>query len=309
MTGIGTEHVSSRSWRGAAALVTSVVMALGLSLGGAVTAVTTTAVLAAPTECDGLEATIVGTPGDDHLVGTGGADVIVAGEGDDVVNGRGGKDVICGRAGDDTVRGGKGADVLRGAAGADLLVGGKGVDQLRGGRGEDDVRGGAGDDELNGGKAVDDCDGGAGFNTVVACENIPTAAPVAGDDSASTTEDGQKLVDVLANDTDPDGDPLLVTSVNVSGTKGTVAITGSGTGVSYNPNGQFEALGAGASGSDSFSYTVSDGQGGTDAASVAVTVTGTDDSPQAVADTKTVAEDDATTISVRANDTDVDSGP
>ena len=221
-------------------------------------------------ECHGVAATIVGTAGDDKIIGTNKADVIVAGAGDDLVKGRGGDDVICDRDGDDVVRGGKGDDVLRGAAGADLVVGGAGTDLLRGGRGKDDLRGGTGDDRLNGGLAVDDCDGGPGVNTLVNCENIPNAAPVAADDAAGTTEDAQKLLDVLANDTDPDGDSLLVTSVDATGLKGTVTITGGGSGVSYDPHGQFEALGAGVPGADSFSYTISPtGKGGTDTASVA----------------------------------------
>ena len=252
----------------------------------------------------------MGTAGDDKIIGTNKADVIVAGAGDDLVKGRGGDDVICDRDGDDVVRGGKGDDVLRGAAGADLVVGGAGTDLLRGGRGKDDLRGGTGDDRLNGGLAVDDCDGGPGVNTLVNCENVPNAAPVAANDAAGTTEDTQKLLDVLANDTDPDGDSLLVTSVDATGMKGTVTITGGGSGVSYDPHGQFEALGAGIPGADSFSYTISDGKGGTDTASVAMTINGTDDPPHAVADTKTVAEDSsATTIDVRGNDTDIDGGP
>ncbi len=264
----------------------------------------------APPKCNDLKATIVGTPGDDEITGTGAADVIVALAGDDVVRGAGGNDVICGGPGADVLRGGKGADLLRGSRGADLLVGGAGKDQLRGGKSSDDLRGGQGDDLLAGGKGVDGCDGGPGFNTLTRCENVPTEQPVATDDTASTTEDAATSVDVLANDTDPDGDALLVVSVDTAGTKGAVTITRGGTGLSYDPNGQLESLGTGDSGADAFSYTVSDGKGGTDTASVTVTIAGIDDAPRAVNDTTTVAEDaTATTIDVRANDTDVDGGP
>ena len=298
---------------GRRAAIATTALALAISV-GAVGAVASSAApllaAAAPTKCHGVEATIVGTAGDDKIIGTNKADVIVAGAGDDLVKGRGGDDVICDRDGDDVVRGGKGDDVLRGAAGADLVVGGAGTDLLRGGKGKDDLRGGTGDDKLNGGKAVDACNGGPGVNTLVNCENVANAAPVAANDAAGTTEDTQKLLDVLANDTDPDGDSLLVTSVDATGMKGSVTITGGGSGVSYDPHGQFEALGAGILGADSFSYTISDGKGGTDTASVAMTINGTDDPPHAVADTKTVAEDSsATTIDVRGNDTDIDGGP
>ena len=48
--------------------------------------------------CHKLNATIVGTPGNDVIIGTPGNDVIVGLGGDDVIRGRGGRDVICGRA-------------------------------------------------------------------------------------------------------------------------------------------------------------------------------------------------------------------
>ena len=267
---------------GRRAAIATTALALAISVGavGAVASSAVTSVAAAaPTECHGVEATIVGTPGDDHLVGTSGKDVVVAGMGDDVVVGNGGHDVICGRAGDDVLRGGKGGDTLRGGDGNDRHLGGAGKDQLRGGENDDTLRGGAGDDALDGGPDTDDCEGGSGFNTVVHCEVTTNQAPTATDDTPTTNEDSALDVDVLGNDTDPDGDDLLVTAVNTTGTKGTVTIVGGGAQVRYNPNGQFESLGAGASGADTFGYTVADGQGGFDAATVTVTVTGLDDPP------------------------------
>ena len=64
--------------------------------------------------CDGRAATIVGTPGDDHITGTPGADVIVGLGGRDRIDGRGGADRICGGGGPDTLRGGEGRDRLFG---------------------------------------------------------------------------------------------------------------------------------------------------------------------------------------------------
>ena len=55
-----------------------------------------------------------------------------------------------------------------------------------------------------------------------------------------------------------------------------------------------------------FTYTISDGNGGTDTATVTVTVTPANDAPVANNDTATVAEDGSTSISVLANDSDVD---
>jgi hypothetical protein len=74
---------------------------------------------AAPPQCEGKRATIVGTSGDDVLRGTEGDDVMVGLGGDDRLVGGGGNDVMCGSAGDDTLAGGPGDDVLRGGDGVD----------------------------------------------------------------------------------------------------------------------------------------------------------------------------------------------
>jgi large repetitive protein len=68
---------------------------------------------------------------------------------------------------------------------------------------------------------------------------------------------------VLSNDSDPDGDPLTITSVSPVTGGGSASLNGST--ISFTP-------GASA-GIDSFSYTVSDGKGGTDTAIVRVKVT------------------------------------
>jgi hypothetical protein len=87
-------------------------------------------------------------------------------------------------------------------------------------------------------------------------------APVAQNDSAATTAGTPAAVQVLANDSDPDGDGLTITSTTQPA-NGSVSFTG-GT-ASYTPNGGFV-------GTDSFAYTIGDGAGGTDTASVTVTV-------------------------------------
>lgn len=88
--------------------------------------------------------------------------------------------------------------------------------------------------------------------------------PVAADDSATTSQDTPVIVAVLANDTDPDGDSLLLISFT-QGANGTVSDNGNGT-VTYTPNSGF-------SGSDGFTYTISDGNGGQATANVSITVT------------------------------------
>ncbi|PWJ22144.1 calcium-binding protein [Jannaschia seohaensis] len=75
--------------------------------------------------------------GDGLLVGTPGNDRILGGAGNDVLEGR---------EGSDRLEGGGGDDLLRGAAGFDTLQGGDGADGLDGGPGADVLRGAAGDD-------------------------------------------------------------------------------------------------------------------------------------------------------------------
>jgi hypothetical protein len=108
-------------------------------------------------------------------------------------------------------------------------------------------------------------------------------------------------VDVLGNDTDIDGDQLLVVDVGTA-SKGTVTITGGGTGLTYQPT-------AGATGSDSFSYTAGDGHGGSASATVHVTIAD-NGIPTANDDVLVVLEDDpATAVPVFANDTDPEDDP
>ena len=71
--------------------------------------------------CNGIPATIVGTPNSETLRGTPGADVIVAREGDDRILAAEGDDIVCAGKGDDTVYGGNGFDILFGAQGNDKL--------------------------------------------------------------------------------------------------------------------------------------------------------------------------------------------
>ena len=126
----------------------------------------------------------------------------------------------------------------------------------------------------------------------------PNRAPVAGDDSAVSAEDGSVTVPVLANDTDPDGDAVAIGSVG-DPPHGAASLDASGQAVVYTPDPNFN-------GTDSFTYTVSDGNGGTDGATVGVTVTPINDPPVAVDDTVAAAEDMPSSVDVVANDTDID---
>jgi hypothetical protein len=125
-------------------------------------------------------------------------------------------------------------------------------------------------------------------------------APDAVDDTATVAEDsGPNGVNVLANDTDANGDTLSITAVT-QGAHGSVA--NNGTSVSYTP-------GANYFGGDSFTYTIDDGHGGTDTATVTVTVTNVNDVPVAVGEAYSVNQDTvlaAGAPGVLANDSDID---
>jgi hypothetical protein len=130
--------------------------------------------------------------------------------------------------------------------------------------------------------------------------------PVANDDTGTTNENTAAVINVLANDSDPDGDAITVGSVDTTGTAGTV--TNNGTNVTYDPNGAFEELGVGETAIDTFSYTANDTHGSGDTATVTITVTGVNDPPAATDDTTSASEDGpAVVVNVLANDTDVES--
>ncbi|MFT5727674.1 MAG: hypothetical protein ACI8PB_001812 [Desulforhopalus sp.] len=76
-------------------------------------------------------------------------------------------------------------------------------------------------------------------------------APLAADDNVLISEKVAITIDVLANDTDQDGDTLTITEVT-QGAQGSVQIIGSGS-LLYTPVKKFKS-------SDSFSYTISDGK-------------------------------------------------
>jgi cysteine-rich repeat protein len=127
--------------------------------------------------------------------------------------------------------------------------------------------------------------------------------PVATDDALTTAEDTVLVVDtagLVANDTDPESSPLMVTEVGAA-TNGTAVLAAGD--VTFTPT-------AGFSGTASFEYTVSDGSA-TDVGVATVTVTAVNDAPVAVDDLATTAEGTPITITfatLLANDTDVD-GP
>lgn len=144
-------------------------------------------------------------------------------------------------------------------------------------------------------------------------------APQAVSDAAATDQNSAVTIAPLSNDSDPDtSDTLGIAAIDgvavSSGSAITLAsgaivrVNADGT-VSYDPNGQFDALGAGESATDSFSCRIDDGHGGTSTATVTVTIDGLDDPARAADDEIATDEATAVTFDPLANDLDPDDGP
>ena len=146
---------------------------------------------------------------------------------------------------------------------------------------------------------ISDGNGGTAAATVTVTVVPVNDPPVAVNDAVSTSEDTPVTVPVLANDTDPENDPLTVTAATAA--NGTAVINPDGT-VTYTPNPNFNGV-------DTIVYSVSDGNGGTSTASVTVTVTPINDPPVAANDTAAGTEDVPLIIAVLGNDTDADGDP
>src|SRR5205085_1035691 len=113
-------------------------------------------------------------------------------------------------------------------------------------------------------------------------------------DSATTDEDTQVAVDVVANDTDVDGDVLTLDSVG-NATNGTVTVSDGK--ALFSPNSNF-------SGAGSFTYVVKDGQGGEASGSVTVTINPVNDAP--TANTQSAVTDEDTSVSITLTGSDVE---
>ena len=282
-----------------------------------------------------------GTRDNDDLKGTNGKDIIFGLKGDDNLYGEGGNDWLFGGKGNDDLKGGEGKDALFGQKGDDNLDGGAGNDWLRGGKGDDILKGGEGNDHLSGGRGMDtalftgnfadykikefghkghkvivrDMVGSDGKDTLKGIEKLVFAdgtyensifthfnrAPIAVKDSATVDEDSSVTIDVLANDSDPDGDTITITNIeNVF--NGSVVVNANGT-ITYTPDPDFH-------GTESFIYTIQDPDGASVKARVNVVINPVDDpiepnlKPVLRKDNATTDEDTSVTIDVLRNDVD-----
>jgi hypothetical protein len=90
----------------------------------------------------------------------------------------------------------------------------------------------------------------------------PNDLPRATADILITRAGDERAIDVVSNDTDPNGDTLTLVSAS-AGTHGVTTISANG--ILYHPAAGYE-------GSDRFTYIVSDSQGGTNTGTVLVVV-------------------------------------
>ncbi len=121
--------------------------------------------------------------------------------------------------------------------------------------------------------------------------------PVAATDNVSLDEDTTIDIDVLANDSDEDGDPITA-AVLTQPAHGTATLNANGT-IHYVPTHDYN-------GQDSFTYRLTDAVGGSAVGTVRITVRPVNDAPVANDDTSTADEDTIVAGSLVANDTDVD---
>lgn len=135
------------------------------------------------------------------------------------------------------------------------------------------------------------------YGSAANCQAASNTAPIAQNDTATTTANTPVTLDVLANDTDAEKDTLTISSVTASSN---ATATISNNKILYTPKTDY-------TGTDSFTYKVSDGQLEASATiTVTVTAAATNKAPVATNDTATTTSGTAISIDVLANDTDAD---
>jgi VCBS repeat-containing protein len=145
--------------------------------------------------------------------------------------------------------------------------------------------------------AVEDEHGASASSTVTIIVTGTNDAPVANPDSRTTSENSAVVVDVLANDDDPDNEAvLIVTAASGPAGKGSVTIVENE--VRFDPGGDFDHLAAGDSEIVVISYTIEDEFGVQASSTATITVQGRDEGVVGVG-----TEDSDTLIGTPGDDT------
>jgi T1SS-143 domain-containing protein len=149
---------------------------------------------------------------------------------------------------------------------------------------------------------IDDGEESSSTETITFTINGTNDAPVANDDNFTVAEDTPltiTLADLLANDTDVDGDILTISTLS-GASNGTLSVVGGN--IVFTPNANYN-------GPASFTYTISDGKGGFASGQVSINVTPVNDAPT-LAPANAAAQEDgapvALDMSLYGNDIDAD---
>jgi hypothetical protein len=257
-----------------------------------------------------IATTIHGGEGNDVLAGSVGNDTITGDQGNDKLSGGGGNDTLSGGIGDDAYyyKLGDGSDTIHETSGNDSIHFGPGItfaSLVLSVSGQDVLISVGGQTITVQNHLASDLSGrveslvfndGSTFDLSTYGLNV---APDAHNDSFTGDEDTVITGNVLANDTDGNGDVLTVQAASF-----TTALGGS---VVLNADGSFTyASAANFHGNDSFNYTVFDSHGASDTATVSLTINGVNDGPVAHDDAFSGNEDAQITGNVLGNDTDID---
>lgn len=277
---------------------------------------------------------LFGDEGDDRLIGFGGDDDLQGGDGDDSLNGGRGDDTLDGGAGNDVLKGGLGNDTLI----FDLSENDDSQSVYNGGNGSDTVRikltadrydalreelaslkswmSENADSTNSGGDSFETSFGLTirnienleiyvdGVGPVDPTETLPSPAntpPTVSGEEIRMSEDGTATVDVLANDSDADGDTLTVADVgdavdadgNIVGTASIVDNQ-----IVFTPNPNW-------SGTATIEYTVDDGAD-TQSATLSIVVEAAADAPEVTVTDATGLESEPIPLDISAALSDTD---
>ena len=149
---------------------------------------------------------------------------------------------------------------------------------------------------------VTDATGETSQSTATISVSGTNDAPVLGVVSDTTDQDTTLTVDVLASASDPEGDVLTLSNVNLDSGLGSVSIVDNE--LVYDPAGNYDSLADGQSAEVVVSYTVTDATGETSQSTATISVTGTNDAPVLGVVSDTTDQNAALTVDVLASASD-----